>query len=374
MSGNRNRSLPRWRLASVALLAVVGLACAHPAPYSYIDLTIDATGAQGVLVVHDFDAAHELGIDDPQLLQDPVVATERRDQLLALLQPRLIIREGTRDLRPAWSGIEVLPERQSLKLPFRLDGALGPVVDVTARLFPYDPAHETFVNVYERGALRHQAVLDRETQVMRYYRHTLQGRWEVVRRFVFAGEDHILAGPDHILFLLGLLLMGGSLWRLLTIVSAFTVGHSVTLSLAALGLVQASPRFIEPAIALSIVVVGVDNLLVLLERRQAATAPARRDLRPLLAGVFGLIHGFGFATVLVQVGLPRDALVWSLASFNVGVELGQLAIVLVLGGALWALRRLSTQAWRIAAIAGSAAVVLAGGYWFVQRVWFTVGM
>jgi hydrogenase/urease accessory protein HupE len=323
-------------------------------------------------VVHDFDAAHELGIDDPQQLEDPAIAAQRRDQLLALLQPRLIIREGSQTLRPTWSGIDVLPERQSLQLPFRLDAPLGPVIDITTRMFPYDSAHETFVNIYERGALRHQAIIDRETLVMRYYRHTVQGRWEVVRRFVFAGEDHILVGPDHILFLLGLLLMGGSLWRLLTIVSAFTVGHSVTLSLAALGLVQASPRFIEPAIALSIIVVGIDNLLVLLERRHAASPPVRRDLRPVLAGVFGLIHGFGFASVLTQLGLPRDALVWSLASFNVGVELGQLAIVLVLGGALWALRRLSVKAWRVAALAGSAAVVLAGGYWFVQRLWFTV--
>jgi len=91
-----------------------------------------------------------------------------------------------------------------------------------------------------------------------------------------------------------------------------------------------------------------------------------------MAGVFGLIHGFGFASVLVQLGLPRDALVWSLASFNVGVELGQLAIVLLIGGALWALRGFSTRAWRMVALAGSAAVVLAGTWWFVQRMWFTV--
>jgi HupE / UreJ protein len=371
-SRNPSRSRRRWRLASFALLGVARLAWTHPAPYSYIDLTIDASGAQGALVVHDFDAAHELGIEDPLQLQEPAVAAERRDQLLGLLQPRLIIRQDAGTLQPTWSGIDVLPERQSLRLPFRLDGVLGPVIDITTRMFPYDPAHQTFVNIYERGALRHQAIIDGQTQVMRYYRHTVQGRWEVVRRFVFAGEDHILEGPDHILFLLGLLLMGGSLWRLLTIVSAFTVGHSVTLSLAALGIVQASTRLIEPAIALSVVVVGADNLLVLLERRHATAQASRRDLRPAMAGVFGLIHGLGFASVLVQLGLPRDALVWSLASFNVGVELGQLAIVLLIGGALWALRGFSTQAWRMVALAGSAAVVLAGTWWFVQRMWFTV--
>lgn len=376
-SPSTNRSASRWRLASAALLLVAQLAWlhpawAHPAPYSYIDLTIDATGAEGALVVHDFDAAHELGIDDPQQLLDPAVATGRRDQLLTLLQSRMVIRQDEETLQPIWSGIDVLPDRQSLRLPLRLDGALGPVIDITTRMFPYDPAHQTFVNIYERGALRHQAIIDAQTQVMRYYRHTVQGRWEVVRRFVFAGEDHILEGSDHILFLLGLLLMGGSLWRLLTIVSAFTIGHSITLSLAALGVVQASARLIEPAIALSVVVVGTDNLMVLLERRRAMTLPLRRDLRPVLAGAFGLIHGFGFASVLVQLGLPREALVWSLASFNVGVELGQLAIVLLIGGALWGLRHLSTKAWRMVALAGSAAVVLAGSWWFVQRMWFTV--
>jgi hypothetical protein len=130
-------------------------------------------------------------------------------------------------------------------------------------------------------------------------------------------------------------------------------------------------RIVEPAIALSIVVVGVDNLLV--ASQQSADAGRTQDLRPWLAGSFGLIHGFGFASVLMEFGLPRNALGWSLASFNVGVEIGQLAIVLALASLLaWVARRGALSARRCL-LWGSSCVILAGAYWFVQRVWFTVG-
>ena len=213
---------------------------------------------------------------------------------------------------------------------------------------------------------------------MTFYSGTLQGRWAVVSTFVKAGVHHILIGPDHVLFLFGLMLLGGSWWRLATIVTAFTVGHSITLSLAALGVVRLSPGIVEPAIALSIIVVGVDNLLVSRQRQSAVRAtvtnarPAR-DLRPAMAAVFGLIHGFGFAAVLIEFGLPREALGWSLAAFNVGVEVGQLFIVLamILMGRLAVRVPLyrTDHAERFLTIA-SVAVIAAGVYWLVQRIGF----
>ena len=160
---------------------------------------------------------------------------------------------------------------------------------------------------------------------MDYYAGSWPGVAAVLATFVPAGIHHIAIGPDHILFLVGLLLLGGSLGRLGLIVTAFTLGHSVTLSLAALGIVTPPASLVEPAIALSIVLVGVDNLLV---GREEPTR--RRDLRPILAGVFGLVHGFGFAAVLREFGLPQAALGWSLFGFNLGVELGQLALVVPL--------------------------------------------
>ena len=118
-----------------------------------------------------------------------------------------------------------------------------------------------------------QAILDASKQTVEYYAGTTQGRLAVVRTFVLSGIEHILIGPDHILFLIGLLLLGGTLARLALIVTAFTIGHSITLSLAALDILSPPAYFIEPLIALTIVVVGADNLLVL----RAQTAPVAPD-------------------------------------------------------------------------------------------------
>jgi hypothetical protein len=145
-------------------------------------------------------------------------------------------------------------------------------------------------------------------------------------------------------------------------VTAFTVGHSVTLSLAALNVVTPPASVIEPAIALSIVFVGADNLV----------KGTGRDLRMWVALVFGLVHGFGFANVLREFGLPREALGWSLFSFNAGVEIGQLAIVLLVTAALSAIRRRSAALRQRVAFAGSIVVIAVGTYWFVKRVFFPV--
>jgi hydrogenase/urease accessory protein HupE len=361
------------RLSVFSLLTVLVLAppaAAHPAPFSYLDLRLDATGLHGSLVIHDFDAAYELGLGTPEALLAPAAARAHRERLVALLDERLSI---ARDGSPAslqWGAIEVLHDRLSLALPFRLDGARPGRVTVDGRLFPYDPLHQTFVNVYEDGTLRYQAILDGGRPRMDYFTGTAQGTLSVLGVFLPAGIEHILIGPDHILFLVALLLLGGSLWRLAAIVTAFTLGHSVTLSLAALDLVTLPEAFVEPIIALSIVVVGVDNLLVTRDSRGGTVPADTRDLRPYLAAVFGLIHGFGFASVLQAFGLPATALGWSLLSFNLGVEIGQLAIVLVVATALSALRRRHPALGVRLVLGGSIAVILAGGYWFVARVFF----
>jgi hydrogenase/urease accessory protein HupE len=231
-------------------------------------------------------------------------------------------------------------------------------------MFPYDRLHQTFVNVYEDGRLRQQFVLAVNNPERTYYTGTTQGALAVIRTFVPAGIHHILIGPDHILFLIGLLLLGGGWKALLKIVTAFTVGHSITLSLAALNVVTPPPNIIEPAIALSIVFVGADNLV----------RGGGRDVRALIALTFGLVHGFGFANVLREFGLPREALGWSLFSFNVGVEIGQLFIVLLVATALALLRRRNETVGARVAFAGSLIVIAAGTYWFVQRIFFPAGI
>jgi hydrogenase/urease accessory protein HupE len=336
---------------------------AHAAPFSYLDVKIATSGVEGTLVVHDFDAAHDLGIADPNRLHDAAFAAGYRDMLTRLMASRLAILTDGERRALEWTSFETLPDRQSLRLGFRVAGQPPGVMRIEAQLFPYDPVHQTFINVYEQGTLRQQAILNLDRSAADYYAGTVQGARAVVRTFVPAGIEHILIGPDHVLFLIGLLLLGGSLARLTAIVTAFTIGHSVTLSLAALDMVAPPVRIVEPAIALSIIFVGADNLLV-----RNATAP--RDIRAAVAAVFGLVHGFGFAAVLKEFGLPAAALGWSLFSFNLGVEIGQLAIVLVAASALAAIRRRNAPLGDRLAIAGSVVVIVAGGYWFIERVFF----
>jgi hypothetical protein len=178
-------------------------------------------------------------------------------------------------------------------------------------------------------------------------------------KFVFylgLGVEHIIGGIDHLLFLLALLALATSLWQTVKIITAFTVAHSITLSLAALGMVDVPSSIVEPLIAASIVWVAVENLV-------AASGTGRRWL---IAAVFGLIHGLGFASALTELGLSRDALVGALIGFNVGVELGQLVFVaVVMPPFIWASR--PGRLPRLPQIV-SAAVALIGAGWFVQRI------
>jgi hypothetical protein len=232
-------------------------------------------------------------------------------------------------------------------------------LEVAGPVFPLVANHETFVNVFAGGRLLREDVLTAEHRVTRVYAGGGAGTLAVLRTFVPAGVHHIAIGPDHILFVLGLLLLGGGLARLLKIITAFTAAHSLTLALAALGLVHVPPRVVEPLIALSIVFVAFETL-----RSRGGTA----DMRGPLAFGFGLVHGFGFASVLAEFGLPREALGWSLAGFNVGVELGQACIVVLVAPALaWTARRSPLVHARLVRLL-ALGIAAAGGFWFVQRL------
>jgi hydrogenase/urease accessory protein HupE len=333
-------------------------------PFSYLDLRLKADAIDGSLVVHMFDAAHDLGIDPAERLLDAGVAAARSTELARLLAARFTVTADGLVLTPQWSAAEVIADRSSLRLPFRYGLSRRPgVVRVAAVMFPYDPQHQTFLNVYEGEALT-QAILDRGRTEFEYFAGTRQGALAVVRKFLPAGIHHILIGPDHLLFLVGLLLLGGSIRQLAMIVTAFTVAHSITLSLAALNLVTPPARIIEPAIALSIVYVGADNLLI----------KEGRDVRAWIAFAFGFIHGFGFANVLREMDLPARALGWSLFAFNAGVEVGQLLVVVAVATVLSAVRTRNEAAGRRLAFAGSVVVMAAGAFWFVQRVFFPGGI
>ena len=350
--------LPRFLATAAALCLLATRLSAHPAPFSYLDVVFRNGGIEGTLVIHVIDVAHELGMKPEELMNADVVR-QHQQRIGDLLRSRILL-QSDRRLLPAWTGIDLLRDDQAIKLTYRNAGENPGAVDIDTNLFPYDPNHQTFINVYEDRELRQQFIFNASSEQHTYYRGTRQGAIEVMKTFVRSGIHHIMIGPDHILFLVGLLLLGGSTMALVKIVTAFTVGHSVTLTLAALNYVTPPASVIEPAIALSIVFVGADNLV----------RGDGRDLRGWVALVFGLVHGFGFANVLREFGLPREALGWSLFSFNVGVEIGQLAIVLLVAALLEAIRRQSATLRQRVVFAGSIVVIAAGTYWFVERVFF----
>jgi hydrogenase/urease accessory protein HupE len=175
--------------------------------------------------------------------------------------------------------------------------------------------------------------------------------------FFLMGIEHILIGFDHLLFLFALLLLGGTWRSLLLVITSFTVAHSITLSIAALGIWQPSSRWVEAAIALSIVYVGVENIFF----------PQPR-YRWLLTFALGLVHGFGFAGVLAEIGIPQESRALSLFFFNLGVEVGQIAVLLIVLPLLMLAHRKIAWFETRGVLIGSLAVVAMGAFWFVQRI------
>lgn len=182
---------------------------------------------------------------------------------------------------------------------------------------------------------------------------------DIVSTYTLSGIEHIVPlGLDHILFVLGIFLLSRKLATILWQVTMFTLAHSITLALGVYGLVNLPPQVVEPLIALSIAYIGIENIM-------------KRDLsrfRLPLIFAFGLLHGLGFASVLLDFGMPTADFVWALLAFNVGVEIGQVAIVLA---AYFLVARWfrSEQAYRWWVVVPTSALIgLAGLYWFFERI------
>ena len=210
-----------------------------------------------------------------------------------------------------------------------------------------------------RGEDAAQDLLDRDRTEIGLAATASPDLLAVVGRYVIAGMEHIFTGYDHICFLIAVMVWARSLWPVVKIVTAFTVAHSITLSLTAFGIVRIPSAIIEPAIAATIVYVAVENFF---------SRDVQRRWRDTFC--FGLIHGFGFASALQEFGLPKNALVPALASFNIGVEIGQIVVVsLALPALLW-LDRIFAGWGRTAALAytASSVIIVLGSYWFLDRV------
>lgn len=361
-----SRRLAAALIAAVLVLIVPARLDAHPSPFSYLDVHATGEGLKLTLVVHIFDVAHDLPFDPPERLLDADVLADQGPAIARLLASRMhISTDGNLQPAPAWRNFKALPERQSIQMAADLPlSAMPGLIAIDTAMFPYDIAHQTFVNVYEEDTLRLQAILDASKTRLDYYAGTRQGIIAVVRQFVRSGATHILASPDHLVFLVGLLLLGGTLSRFAIIATAFTAAHALVLPLVAFSAMDPPARMVEPAIALSIIYIGVDNLLV----------RGGRDVRVWIAAAFGVLHALGLGGPMRSLDLPRPALGWSLLSFNVGVEIAQLIAVGILGSLLIAVhRRYPASAPRLAS-AASIIVVAIGVFWFIERVFFPGGL
>ena len=350
----RRRLVPA-ALATLVLLggAVAGLG-AHPANVAYARVFIADAAVDIALSLNLFELDLVLSLDrDLDGRVDALEVEARRADVLAYLREKVGVSASGRAL-PA-TVLALAPGRSGdgravLEATLRFDGA-APLRDVVVRCEPLTELgadHTTLARINADGASREFVFRAGVT-----YRGA-HGVVATALEFLQLGIVHIFIGYDHIAFLVALLLTGASLLAVVKIVTAFTAAHSLTLSLAALDVVTLPPVLVEAGIALSIVYVAAANLVT-----------TRREGRWLVSFLFGLVHGFGFAAVLKDLGLPSSALVTSLVTFNLGVEIAQVAIVGAALPILYGLRhtRLQVPLMR----AASAIILTLGLVWLYQR-------
>ncbi|WP_395089749.1 HupE/UreJ family protein [Armatimonas sp.] len=366
----RHAPLPYLLMALWCTLFGTVRAQAHDIPRTQVELRLAPAGAEAIVTF----AVTGFTLDYPALQLDGTIfesaLATAQPQLEKIIAERLVVTADGQALSPVQEKPGVfLPERKAIRLRLHYRWAATPtqLVLETGKLFPIDPQHTVFVSLYDAptATLLSESLCTHAEPTVTYNAGSSQNLLSVIRQFIGEGVHHIFIGPDHILFVVGLLLLGGNLRALLKIVTAFTLAHSLTLVLATVHLLSPSPALIEPTIALSIIFVGIHGLLQL-ARFPVEKAPG--DQRIALAFVFGLIHGFGFANVLQELALPRAALGWSLFSFNVGVELGQACIVLTVAPLLAMITRRDKALARRIVQTGLWVVVLAGAYWLGERL------
>ena len=356
---NKNRLA--WSVGVILLLLVsAGKLGAHELGTSYIGLTADADTCKVNVSLDNFDML-KIGLDqdgDGALSDEEMTAG--LDQLFAYVERDLSLRINDQPVALVRDKGEFVPDGHGNTFgELHWEAVLAERTAVLAARIGW-PArlgdnHKTIARIFLPGQSRVIAVFSAEEPEQTFVSAETKSQWEQVRQFIFLGGEHIFIGYDHILFLLALIVVGGRLLNLVKIVTSFTVAHSITLCVAGLGLFSPMPRWIEIGIALSIIYVGLENFWI-----------KRIDRRWILTFIFGLVHGFGFANVLREVGLPTKGLVFYLLSFNIGVEIGQVAIVALIFPLVAWLGRQPYQ--RTVVLVVSVLVVLFGLGWLIERI------
>ena len=363
------------------LLAVVAASTAHAHKLSDAYLTVDIANGRitGTCEVALRDLEIVLALDAN--LDGAITWAElksRQTNVVGYLSSRIRVEADGQAVPLRWGGLKVSQHLDGNYAELELNGEILPTavkMKLTyGLLWEEDPLHRGLLNLtvgtHTTAAIFSQASpgitvdLAKPSSLTRF------------DQFLFEGVLHIWKGYDHILFLVALLLPAVMVlkiqgWRptdafkpaamnVLKVVTAFTLAHSITLSLAALDVVRLPSRLVESTIALSVILAAANNL-----------KPFFRERGWMVAFGFGLVHGFGFATVLGELGLPAGSLAKALVGFNLGVELGQLAIVAVFLPAAF-LMRATLFYRRVALQAGSVAIVLVASLWLIDRM-FDIG-
>ncbi|QOY93796.1 HupE/UreJ family protein [Massilia sp. UMI-21] len=361
-------------LLAVAALLWVPAAHAHKASDSYLNLAVDGARIDGRwdIALRDLELAVGLDADgDGALTWDEVRARHGAIAAYALTHLKLSAEGKACPLEVTGQLVDSHTDGAYTVLMLR--GACpAPVQTLTVGytlLAELDPQHRGLLAL-RHGEATASAILGPDNAQPQLRLAEPSGGRQFLE-YARQGVWHIWIGIDHILFLLSLLLPAVLLYRdrqwvgregfrsagmdVLRVVTAFTLAHSLTLTLAALGVLALPSRLVESAIAASVIVAALNNLRPLYQRG-----------RVLFAFGFGLLHGFGFASVLADLGLPQDALLLSLVGFNVGVELGQLAIVALFLPLAWVLRK-GLFYRRVVMLGGSVAIALVAAVWLLER-------
>ncbi len=388
MSSPRNRTVQRWLFAAVLAglsLLMAPVAHAHSSSNSYLTLSTSgpALTLRADLHLRDLDLIFDLDANrDGQVTWGETQARspELKDWLgqgISLTAAGQKCALGPADLQASeHADGNYLSAQWAVNCP-----GLSSAVDAAdARLalrygliFPQDNLHRGLLKV-DFGDDTISALLSPERPEALISRAD-NSPLKVFGRYILEGVWHIWIGIDHIVFLLSLLVLAPLQpsrqrvvhWQaakqarpvvldVLAVVTAFTVAHSITLGLTITGWLTPPADLVEPAIAISVVLAALNNLLGFSALK-----------RWRLAFVFGLVHGFGFASVLLDLGLPASALLAALGGFNIGVELGQLAIVGAFLPVAWLLRHTRLYRWALVA-GGSSAIVVLGVFWTLERV------
>jgi hydrogenase/urease accessory protein HupE len=364
------------RVARAAILGVLFLllplqyAAAHDPGLSSLTIRQRTKSLEATLTLAVRDAAQIVELDEDH---DGIVSqaefAQARSQLETAVARQLFIEADGKVAKDS-SIHSRLDGNKNVDVLLNFDAVAASNLEIESKLIAFLPlGHRQYLQIQNsRGEMIFERLLsattDRATVQVPHTDASTVAR-EAVRsftNFLSLGVKHILTGYDHLLFLLGLLLVARGFFSSLGIITSFTIAHSITLAVATLQLVQIPSRIVEPLIAASIVFVGIENLL-------RGDIPTARRMVPF---GFGLIHGFGFASALREAGIGSGTggILLPLFSFNLGVEIGQIMVAAVALPIIWKLREnpMFIARW---APACSAAVVLLGSFWFVQRVWLT---